>query len=68
MMTETRFAVMIVDNAMSLYRTDFAGRGELASRQMHLARFLRNLQRIADEVCIIAIIITHFKHLLSHIF
>lgn len=35
---------------MALYRTDYSGRGELATRQMHLARFLRMLQRLADEV------------------
>lgn len=31
-------------------RTDYAGRGELSARQMHLARFLRMLLRLADEV------------------
>lgn len=35
---------------MALYRTDYSGRGELSARQMHLARFLRMLQRLADEV------------------
>lgn len=46
-----RFSVLIVDSAMALYRTDYAGRGELAARQAHLAQFLRHLQRLADEVC-----------------
>lgn len=32
-----------------LYRTDYCGRGELGARQMHLARFLRMLLRLADE-------------------
>lgn len=41
---------MIVDSATALYRTDFSGRGELSARQMHLAKFLRSLQKIADEV------------------
>ena len=45
-----RYALLIVDSAMSLYRTDYSGRGELSARQMHLARFLRTLLRIADEV------------------
>lgn len=49
---EIRFALMIVDSSTALYRTDFSGRGELAARQMHLAKFLRNLQRLADEVFI----------------
>lgn len=48
MMAESRFALLIVDSATGLYRSEFAGRGELASRQMHLCRFLRCLQRIAD--------------------
>ncbi|KAL6226860.1 hypothetical protein ACLB2K_000820 [Fragaria x ananassa] len=49
MMVETRFALMIVDSATALYRTDFSGRGELSARQMHLAKFLRSLQKLADE-------------------
>ena len=40
-----RYALIIVDSATSLYRTDYSGRGELSSRQMHLARFLRMLLR-----------------------
>lgn len=32
-----------------LYRTDYSGRAELSARQMHLARFLRMLLRLADE-------------------
>lgn len=40
----------MVDSATALYRTDYSGRGELAARQMHLARFLRTLLRLADEV------------------
>ena len=45
-----RFSLLIVDSCTALYRTDFNGRGELASRQIHLAKFLRTLQRLADEV------------------
>ncbi|XP_061361783.1 DNA repair protein RAD51 homolog B [Gastrolobium bilobum] len=58
MMVETRFAVMIVDSATALYRTDFSGRGELSARQMHLAKFLRSLQKLADEFGV-AIVITN---------
>lgn len=39
-----------MDSATALYRTDYSGRGELSARQMHLARFLRMLLRLADEV------------------
>lgn len=45
-----RYALIIVDSATALYRTDYSGRGELSARQMHLARFLRYLLRLADEV------------------
>ncbi|CAJ0745860.1 10032_t:CDS:2, partial [Entrophospora sp. SA101] len=44
------FAVLIVDSVTALYRTDYAGRGELAACQMHLAKFLLSLQCLADEV------------------
>lgn len=49
MMSESRFALLIVDSVMALYRTDFCGRGELQPRQVHLAKFLRTLLRLADE-------------------
>ena len=45
-----RYALLIVDSATALFRTDYSGRGELSARQMHLAKFLRMLLRIADEV------------------
>jgi DNA repair protein RAD51 len=45
-----RFALLIVDSCTNLYRTDFSGRGELSARQAHLGKFLRVLQRLADEV------------------
>lgn len=51
---------MVVDSATALYRTDFSGRGELSARQMHLAKFLRSLQKLADEVNFDASI--HFIH------
>ena len=47
-----------VDSATALYRTDYSGRGELSSRQMHLARFLRMLLRLADEFGV-AVMITN---------
>jgi DNA repair protein RAD51 len=49
LMAENRYAILIVDSATALYRTDYTGRGELASRQQHMGQFLRYLQRIADE-------------------
>ena len=58
MMSETRYALLIVDSATALYRTDYSGRGELSARQMHLARFLRLLLRLADEYGV-AVVITN---------
>ena len=34
----------------NLLRTDYSGRGELSSRQMHLAQFLRTLLRLAPWI------------------
>ncbi|XP_054154191.1 DNA repair protein RAD51 homolog 1-like [Oppia nitens] len=58
MMSESRYALLVVDSATALYRTDFCGRGELAARQMHLARFMRMLQRLADQFGV-AVVITN---------
>ena len=58
MMAESRYALLIVDSATALYRTDYSGRGELAARQQHLARFLRMLLRLADEYGV-AVVITN---------
>ncbi|XP_063702098.1 DNA repair protein RAD51 homolog 1-like [Culicoides brevitarsis] len=58
MMAESRYALLIVDSATALYRTDFSGRGELSARQMHLARFLRMLLKLADEYGV-AVLITN---------
>ncbi|KAK9460302.1 Rad51-domain-containing protein [Lipomyces oligophaga] len=58
LMANSRFSLLVVDSIMALYRTDFSGRGELAARQMHVAKFLRTLQRLADEFGI-AVVITN---------
>ncbi|XP_023241216.1 LOW QUALITY PROTEIN: DNA repair protein RAD51 homolog 1-like [Centruroides sculpturatus] len=58
MMVESRYALLIVDSATALYRTDYSGRGELSARQMHLARFMRMLLHLAD-VFGVAVVITN---------
>jgi len=58
MLVQSRFALLVIDSCTALYRTDFSGRGELSARQMHLARYLRSLQKIADEFGI-AVVITN---------
>ncbi|KAB0803275.1 hypothetical protein PPYR_00245 [Photinus pyralis] len=57
-MVDSRYSLLIVDSATSLYRTDYSGRGELSARQIHLARFLRMLLRLADEFGV-AVLITN---------
>ncbi|XP_045832263.1 DNA repair protein RAD51 homolog A-like isoform X7 [Trifolium pratense] len=39
-------------------RTDFSGRVELSARQMHLAKFPRSLQKLADEFGV-AVVLTN---------
>ena len=56
LMCEHKFSLLIVDSATALYRTDYTGRAELSNRQMSLAKFLRNLQKIADEHKIVVVI------------
>eukprot|EP00937_MAST-01D_sp_MAST-1D-sp2_P007477 g7477.t1 len=58
MMAESRYALLIVDSATALFRTDYTGRGQLAERQQTLAQFLRSLQRLADEFGV-AVVITN---------
>mmetsp|Transcript_34109 Transcript_34109/g.41789 ORF Transcript_34109/g.41789 Transcript_34109/m.41789 type:complete len:343 (-) Transcript_34109:80-1108(-) len=48
-MSQDRYALIVVDSATALYRTDYSGRGELSERQMHMAQFLRQLTRLAEE-------------------
>jgi len=59
-----RFCLLIVDSCTALYRTDFSGRGELSSRQNHLGKFLRTLQRLADEVRVYEHVIHRLSDLL----
>ncbi|KAI6162138.1 Rad51-domain-containing protein [Pisolithus thermaeus] len=58
LMAESRFCLLIVDSCTALYRTDFNGRSELSARQNHLGRFLRTLQRLADEFGV-AVVVTN---------
>ncbi|EOB11895.1 DNA repair protein RAD51 A [Nosema bombycis CQ1] len=58
LMSQNKYAVLIIDSATALYRTDFSGRGELGARQISLARYLRDLVNIA-ETFHVAVIITN---------
>lgn len=55
---QSRYALLVVDSATGLFRTDYTGRAELAERQQALNKFLRNLQRLADEHGV-AVVITN---------
>lgn len=59
-----RYALLIVDSATALYRTDYSGRGELSERQMHLGQFLRQLTRLAEEFGIAVVITNQVQHYL----
>eukprot|EP00752_Nemacystus_decipiens_P009397 g8400.t1 len=58
MMAEDRYALLVIDSATALYRTDYCGRGELSERQMQLAQFLRQLTRMAEEFGV-AVVLTN---------
>ncbi len=58
MMSEDRYALLIVDSATNLFRTDYCGRGELSERQMQLAQFLRQLTRLSEEFGV-AVVLTN---------
>jgi len=58
MMTESRYAVVVVDSATACFRTDYSGRGELSERQVNLNQFLRALQKLADEFGV-AVVVTN---------
>ncbi|EYC14722.1 hypothetical protein Y032_0039g12 [Ancylostoma ceylanicum] len=58
MMAESRYALLIVDSATGLFRSDYCGRGELAARQMALSKMMRLLIKLADEFGV-AVVITN---------
>lgn len=58
LMADSTFSLLIVDSATHLFRSDYSGRGELCARQNSLGKFLRNLQRVADEFKV-AVVITN---------
>ena len=57
-MSQDRYALLCVDSATALFRTDYMGRGELSERQMQMAQFLRQLTRVAEEFGV-AVVITN---------
>lgn len=43
------YRLLVVDSIISLFRSDYAGRGELSERQQKLNQMLSRLQRVAEE-------------------
>lgn len=48
-MASDKFSLLIVDSATALFRVDYTGRGELATRQQHLNRFLSQLCKLSEQ-------------------
>lgn len=57
-MAQDRYALLVVDSATALFRTDYTGRGELSERQMQMGQFLRQLTRLTEEFGV-AVLITN---------
>jgi hypothetical protein len=45
------YRLLIVDSVISLFRSDFQGRGELSERQQGLQRFLHTCNKLASGMC-----------------
>ena len=58
MMTSSHYALVIVDSATALFRSEYQGRGELAIRQQNLGKFLRQLLQLCD-IFGVAVVITN---------
>ena len=56
-MSNERYAIIIVDSATALFRTDFVGRGTLSERQGKLNRFLSMLTKLAETYNVVAYIV-----------
>lgn len=55
---EDRFALIIVDSIMGVFRVDYSGRGELAERQQNLSRVMSKLQKVSEEFNV-AVVLTN---------
>ena len=58
MMTGSHYALVIVDSATALFRSEYSGRAELATRQQTLGKFLRQLLQLCD-IFGVAVVITN---------
>lgn len=60
------YRLLIIDSIISLYRTDYCGRGELADRQQVLGQFLRRAAAMAEEFNLVVFLVS--TSLLSFLF
>ncbi|ETO11417.1 DNA repair protein RAD51 [Reticulomyxa filosa] len=56
LMSESRYALVVVDSATALFRSEYIGRGELSVRQQMLGKFMRELLRLCDVFGVAAVI------------
>lgn len=54
---EDRFALLIVDSIMGVFRVDFSGRGELSERQQCLGKVMSKLQKMSEEFNIAVVLV-----------
>lgn len=51
------YRLLVIDSVMSLYRTDYSGRGELSERQQALGAFLRRATQMAEEFNLVVLMV-----------
>lgn len=65
MMVKDQYSLLVVDSFTSLFRTEFAGREELAQRQQAIGSMMNKLSKIASEFNI-CVVITKYVALTLH--
>lgn len=67
LMAQYHHALLIVDSAMSLYRVDYSGRGQLSERQQELGKFMSRLLKIAEQFNVAVVITNQGRNFLANI-
>ena len=52
------YRLLVIDSIISLYRTDYSGRGELSERQQVLGQFLRRAAAMAEEFNLVVLLVS----------
>ena len=60
-----KYKLLVVDSIISLFRSDFSGRGELGERQQKLNQMLSRLTKISEEFNV-AVLITNQVNFTSY--